>query len=183
MEPCFFCGIRFPVKFNPRIASLLSLLAYFFCSCTHTDKKPELECASPCAHSRYCTDSSDVRKMVIGPTTICSLNSCSMVYHAVHLPSLMQESFEQGSDLGQAFSALTSSSLLVITWLWQACATLHPPTKQSPLFLTAGSCLSPLFQLQAGCPGLRLAYTHVLVDGFQPCNTLPFFHPSLSPNF
>lgn len=106
-----------------------------------------------------------------------------MAYHAVHLSSLIQESFEQGSDLGQAFSALSTSSLLVITWLWQAWPALHPPTKQSPLLLTAGSYLSPLFQLQAGCPGLMLTYIHVLIDEFQPCNTLPFFHPSLSPNF
>lgn len=76
---------------------------------------------------------------------------------------LMWENFWQGLDLGQAFSALTGSSLLVITWPLQAHPALHSPIKQFPP-------PQQLVLLCLPCPSLRQAamasfwHTRVLLN-------------------
>lgn len=179
----FLDGIRSLVKSSPRIASLLSLLAYSCWACAHKGKTPELECASPCAHARDCSGSSDVSKMETGHTTICSLSSWSMVSRALHLPFLDAGKHWAGLRFGSSIQSpdcILSASNNMASANPSCPLSSHQPVSSSPNSWFLSVSLVPASGMLPWPHADTHMFSWMLPDEFQPWNTASS-HPSPVP--
>ena len=115
----------------------------------------------------------------MGHTTVCFLSS--MVYRALHLPSLDVGKLWAGLRFGSSIQCLDRILSASNNMASASPSCPYPPTNWSPPPPTAGSYLSPLFQPQACCPGLMLTHTcspECSLMSFSP-EMLPSSHPPL----